>query len=373
MSTPGHRDARRVDRAIPADVRRSPNFLFAGRRLGRRLWCAHLEWTLRRQRPGLIVAFDIRPDGEIAQGLRKKHDVPYVLHLDGPRLAEVRKRIAKGGESASRLQKILDGASSIITSSRACWLEAYRLGILPHRLEIIPPGVDLKRFHPGERSAALAERVGLRRGPALLTLAGGSAGRDLETVLRAFAVIGGQRRDSTLVVVGPEDSRPWKKLVRQLRIDRSVKFVGAIPDADMPEWYRMADALLMAHRAPGESVPAQGVEVSILEAMASGLPVFATRTPATEELVPTDDLGVLVDPGAHAKLGKAAAAILGDQEAVREMGEAARKHAETAHDAVRCGQTLRELLEAIYFRRLRLGELEAVPDIVGAGSARPAA
>jgi phosphatidylinositol alpha-1,6-mannosyltransferase len=372
VSTPGHRAARSLDRALPAEVRRAPTLFFGSTGIGERIWRAHLGWTLRRRRPGLLVAFDVRPDGVIAHEILKSHEIPYLLHLDAPRLAEVRHRIREG-EGGKRLRRILTDAVGVVTSSRTCWLEAYRLGIPPHRLEVVPAGVDLERFHPGPKSGELAKRLGVEKGPVLLSVVGDSPSKDFETILRAFSAARGTKRGLKLVVVGLDEPRSWKKLLRNLRIDRAVRFVGPVPVSEMPEYYRLADAFLMAHREDPASRVVQGVEVCFLEALATGIPVLATRTPATEELVPADEVGILVEPEAHQRLGKATIDLLQNEELRRAMSERARQRAEATHDARECGRAFRELLEVVYFRRLRLGELEPAPGAVAAGSARPAA
>ncbi len=374
VSTPGHRSARALDRKLPAEIRRAPAFRVLPKSLNQQIWHRHLEWTLSRRPPGLVVAFDVHPDGGIAHDILKKSGTPYLLHLDAPRLFEVRMRLQTGGEGAKRLRRILDDAAGIVTSSRACWLEAYRLGIPPHHIEIIPAGVNLERFKPGERSNEFAKRIGLpERGPVLLSVVGDSRSKDLETVLRAFPVARGQIRGLSLVVAGLADPGPWRKLLSSQRIERAVHFAGSVTDDRMPDLYRLADAFLLAHREDRDSRAVQGVEVCFLEALASGLPILATNTPATEELAPSDEVGLLVEPGAHTKLGKATADLLKDQPACETMGQAAREKAVELHDARECGRAFREHLEVVYFRRLRLGELEPAPGALPAGSARPAA
>jgi glycosyltransferase involved in cell wall biosynthesis len=313
---------------------------------------------LRRRRPGISVAFDIYPDGEIARGIRRKHDVPYLLHLDAPRLLHARNEIQAAKETGRRFRRIIDDAEGIVTFSRVCRLEAYRLGVRPHNLDVVPPGVDVERFRPGPPPPELKKRLGAERGPVLLTVVDDVPSQDLETVFRAFAVVRGQRRGAVLVVVGEEEARSGRKLLRTLRIDRAVRFVGDVPADALPDYYRLASLYLGAHREDRDAWILQGVDAAFLEAMATGLPIAATRTPVIEELIPSDEVGVLVDPGAHNKLGKSAGDLLQSRERMESFARRARERAETRHDVRRSGASFRELLEVIYFRRLGRGTLE---------------
>ncbi|HMB71226.1 MAG TPA: glycosyltransferase family 4 protein, partial [bacterium] len=245
-------------------------------------------------------------------------------------------------------------------------LEAYRTGVLPHHLHVIPPGVDLQRFSPGERPAELASRLAVGRGGVLVTVAGGPA-TDLLTVFRAFAAIRGAHRSTSLVVVGAADERHWKKELRQLRVDRSVHFTGPVPPGDMPDHFRLGDLYLAAHKEDPDNGVAQGCGLPLVEAQACGLPVVATRTPVTEEVAPPGEVGTLVEPEAHAKLAKAAGDLLGADDRRTALAAAAREHAEQVHDARVTAADFRELREVIYLRRLGLGNHEPTSSPEGSG------
>jgi glycosyltransferase involved in cell wall biosynthesis len=72
----------------------------------------------------------------------------------------------------------------------------------------------------------------------------------------------------------------------------------------------------------------EGLPLSLLEAMSCGLPVLATRVSGHEEVVVHDHTGLLVPPDDPAALADAAAALLGDPERRRRMGEAGRERVE---------------------------------------------
>ncbi|MEZ5065209.1 MAG: glycosyltransferase family 4 protein [bacterium] len=311
----------------------------------------HRNWILGRRRPDLVVACGLGDEATAARALKEQHGIPYLLHVEAPALATARRKIREGGADGARFLRLFDEAASLVTASGACRLEAYKCGVLPQQLDVVPVGVDLERFRPGEKSAALAKKLKAERGPVLLTVVGRGPAKDLETVYRAFAVLRGQRRSAVLIVVGADERRE-KKAVKEARVERHVRFLPRVEPQEMPELYRLADAYLTAHRERHAEWIVAGVEVAIVEALASGLPVFGTRAAITEELAPPEEVGMLVEAEAHQKLGRLVAETLKDSELTAEYAQEARARAERLHSDVENGAAFRELLSVIHYRRL---------------------
>lgn len=370
LVAPGLAGAVTFDRSVPVAVRRRPTFVPAP--LQPFIRRKHLDWTVKRRRPDLVVAFGLKAEGTMALRLKRELEIPFIFHLDATELVEARRDIRSGSEKGARMQELLDESEAIVCATRDCRLEAYRAGVLPHHLQVVRIGVDLQRFRPGPRDESLARKLELGQGPVLLTVGGSGNARDPETVFKAFSALRTKHQDARLVVVGRVDGAAWRAALRKLRIDRSVRFVGSVSPKDLPEYYRLAQVFVAAHRERREDGVVQGPEVTLVEALASGLPVVATRTPITEELLGSEEAGRLVEPEAHAKFSQALADLLESPETMKELGEAARECAQRDHDAKAAGQAFREFLEVVYFRRLGLGRLDVQAPSVE-GTARPAA
>jgi len=314
----------------------------------------HAKWVTARKAPGLVVACGLGAEATLARQVSAATGAPFLLHLEGPSLASRRQKLQARGDEGRQLQALLDEAAGIVTATEACRLEAYKCGVLPQQLDVIRPGVDLGAFCPGEHPAELAKRLNTGQGPVLLTVAGRGPAKDLETVYRAFAAVRGQLRGAVLVVVGTEEARARKSL-RKLRVERHVRFLPHVEPARMPELFRLADAYVTAHREDPEKWILAGVELAVVEALASGLPVFGTRVPVIEELAPPDEVGMLVEVEAHQKLARVIIDSLADEGTLGEMRTEARARAERLHSAADNGAAFRELMEVICFRRLGLG------------------
>lgn len=173
------------------------------------------------------------------------------------------------------------------------------------RIEVIPNGVaDLPPADLARITALRAALVGGRPGPVVGVAARLVWEKGLDVLLRAWAA----RRTppalrSTLVVAGegPERGR-LERLVQDLGMADSVVLPGTI--ADVSSFYRMIDLFVL-------SSVSEGLPMALLEAMAAGLPIVATRVGGVPAALDHGAAGVLVNPSDHDELARAIDALLG--------------------------------------------------------------
>jgi glycosyltransferase involved in cell wall biosynthesis len=155
----------------------------------------------------------------------------------------------------------------------------------------------------------------------------GAAGRlervkDLDTLLDAFAIVRARVPDARLVIAGGGTERlRLEQHVSELGLQRAVCFTGHCDDVR---------ALLPAFDVFVNSSISEGVSLTILEAMASRLPVVATRVGGTPEVVEDGVTGVLVPARAPEQLAQAILQLAPQQPRASAMGEAGRKRVEAA-------------------------------------------
>jgi glycosyltransferase involved in cell wall biosynthesis len=143
--------------------------------------------------------------------------------------------------------------------------------------------------------------------------------------------------EATLVGDGPE--RPAiEALSGRLGLGGRVRFTGALPADRTLELYRDADVFCLPSFA-------EGLPVVLMEAMAAGVPVVASRTSGTPELVEDGVTGLLVEPGRPEQVAQALARIAGDPELRRRLARAARERVEAEYDLRANVRRLRDLLE----------------------------
>jgi glycosyltransferase involved in cell wall biosynthesis len=141
--------------------------------------------------------------------------------------------------------------------------------------------------------------------------------KNFPAMLRAFARFHGQMPHSTLVLVGggPEFER-LKALTRELGVAGAVLFTGSRNDAR---------SLLPAFDVYVNSSVTEGLSVTILEAMAAGLPVIATNVGGTPEVVEDNRTGLLVPPKQEEALAAAFTRLEEDTALAYTLGRTGRR------------------------------------------------
>ncbi len=165
-----------------------------------------------------------------------------------------------------------------------------------------------------------------------------AAVKGIAVLLRAFAKVYERHPDARLTLIGDGVERPnLEALARDLGIAAAVDFAGPKTQAEVADTLPTADLFVLPSFA-------EGVPVVLMEAMASALPVIATRIAGISELVEDGVAGRLVPPGSVEELTDAIGALLDDPETRAAMGRAGRARVENAFDiakeAAKIGQAI---------------------------------
>lgn len=172
---------------------------------------------------------------------------------------------------------------------------------------VVGNGVDTQRFFPawsGEQTA-LRDRIGLHAGPVFLSIGGIEARKNTLGILDAFRQLRAVKPDAQLIIAGGVsllDHRDYQEEfqshLRTLREDAAaVHIIGAVPDEDMANLYRIADALVFPSLK-------EGFGLVVLEAMASGLPAIVPSIVPFTEYLDTED-AIWCDPRHSASIAEA--------------------------------------------------------------------
>jgi D-inositol-3-phosphate glycosyltransferase len=194
-------------------------------------------------------------------------------------------------------------------------------GTLPQRIQVVPCGVDLERFQPAAQLESRA-RLGFHQPERLILYVGRFD--PIKGVDRLLAAAARLRRAVPLRVVlvggGEEDApevRALRALCSELSLEDCVTFAGRRSHGDLPDYYRAADVLVLPSYY-------ESFGLVVLEALASGTPVVATRVGAVEDIVRNGVNGWVVSDNTPESLAEGVRQVLEQQGSQRMMADAIR-------------------------------------------------
>ncbi len=212
-------------------------------------------------------------------------------------------------------------------------------GVPARKVVILANGIDMLRFAWSGPNPD---------GP-IVTVARLSPEKDQETLLRAMALVRREVPQARLEIAGAGPCRPaLEKLAGALHLRDTVRFLGHV--SDVPDLLARARVFVLSSLT-------EGISLTLLEAMASGLPVVATRVGGNPEVVSDGETGLLVPPRQPAALAGALVRLLRDPDAGKDFARAGRQRAEAQFDVRR----MVAQYEALYQGRFIDSEKTKVP------------
>lgn len=246
--------------------------------------------------------------------------VPGVVHTRHGRLLGRGKRLTSLFRSATRL------ANRIVCVSHDSARLSLREGVAPNKVRVIWNGIDVSRF----------DYTGPRAGSPVIMVGRLSPEKGVDTLLKAVALVVRDHPAFRLQVAGDGVCLPaLREQAAGLRLNGNVDFLGE--RRDVPALLAQASAVVL----PSYS---EGISLALLEAMARGLPVVATRVGGNAEVVADGETGFVVPARSPEALADALVRLHRDPQQGRRMGEAGRRRVERHFDV---RQMVREY-EALY-------------------------
>lgn len=271
--------------------------------------CLAARRVLRERPVSVVHAHWLVPQGLVARWIAMRAGIPYVVTSHGGDLFGLR------GQLFTRLKRIVARSSSAMTVvSTAMREEAARIGLAPPSIEVLPMGVDLlDRFVSVSSDTRELDR--------LLFVGRLVPKKGLCHLLDAMPLVLAQRSGVILNIAGFGPDLPaLQEHVARLDIEGSVRFLGAMPQRELPALYRQA-SLFVAPFVRDESGDQEGLPVALMEAIGCGCPVVVGNVAGVQDLLGETCTEVCVDPKDS---GALAAAIL---RALQDPASAARQAA----------------------------------------------
>lgn len=260
-----------------------------------------------RRRFDIIHAHYAVPQGLLGAMLKKLKGTPLVVTLHGSDITV----LGKGRVTRFLLGFVLKEADRIIAVSEFLKREALALGALEEKTRVIYGGVEV-----GSHRGRLVER---KKGSCKVLYIGALVRhKGVDFLLRAFKWVSERRRGCRLLIVGDGAEKDRLMGLRD-ELEVETEFCGYVDD--ISGILRESDVLVLPSRD-------EGFGLVLLEAMAAGLPVVATRVGGIPEIVRHNENGLLVERGDVNALADAILKVLEDEDLRNRLVEGGLKTVE---------------------------------------------
>lgn len=257
---------------------------------------------------------------------------PNVFAIPAARLAGVPVTVASIRDTGElwtplqrRAQKIMCRlANRVVVNSEAIKQRLIAEGYPPQQITVIPNGIACSRFQRNGRGAIMRRELGLSlHAPLVVVLSRLTRTKGLEYFLEAAALVAGHRPEARFLIVG--DVPPGQEVAYRDELERSTLRLGLTQRViftgfrlDVPELLAEASVSVL----PSLS---EGLSNVLLESMAAGVPVVATRVGGNSEAVEDGVTGLLVPSRDPSALAQAICRFLEDPRLASRFGQAGRE------------------------------------------------
>jgi glycosyltransferase involved in cell wall biosynthesis len=292
-------------------------------RLTRRLWRDRID-VLHTHNPAPHLV------GAVARTLAR---VPVLVHTKHGRNYPGHPRAVLANRWASR------NTDAVVAVSEDAAEVARRVErVTPAKVRVIHNGIDLDGLPAPERRSG----DGYGRAVSVARL---HAVKDQATLFRAARRIADARPQFRLALVGDGPERPaLERLRHELALEENVCLHGHRDDVQAS--LRESDIFML-------SSASEGLSLTLLEAMAAGLPVIATDVGGNREVVTHGETGLLVAPGSPEALAAATLSLLDDPARALAMGRAGRQRVERVFDLRLMVRRYEDLYRELIARKVR--------------------
>ena len=264
----------------------------------------------------------------------KKHNIPSMVTIHGVKVER--------GKCINALQmpylytltkKILSMTDKIICLTKSDAYEIQKYGCNVEKIRIIPNPVDIEIYKPRyeyEKSNIITwtGRIVLEKG--------------LNRLLKTDIILKRQNKDVkfTIIGTGPEENH-LKQQIHNYGLKDYIDLVGSVPNSIIPCYLNRSAIFLFPSLK-------EGMPISVLEAMACGIPVIGSNIPGVKDLL-SEDAGILVNFNDSLKVAEYINQLLMSKKLRRKYGKKARKRVEKNYSMSK----ILTLHKDIYFECLR--------------------
>ena len=293
---------------------------------------------LKQLRPHIVHAHELLSPTTTAVAARRTMGTPVVAKVLGGGVLGDLAKLNRSRIGRRRIRYYAKWVNRFITVSTEIGNELAVAGVSPEKQAFIPNGVDTSRFFPADSNLKERRRHELQLpGDPIAVYTGRFASeKRLESVIELWPEIRKMHPFASLLLIGSGDEET--KLTAAAQNTKGVYILGAVHD--VVPYLQAADLFVL----PSER---EGLSNSMLEAMACGLPVVATKVGGASDVIHNGENGVLIPYGDGPQLHSALLRVLHESAFRIKLGVQAHETILNRYSLATTAKTLRSLYDSL--------------------------
>jgi teichuronic acid biosynthesis glycosyltransferase TuaC len=273
-------------------------------------------------RPDILHAHRATPEGFVGQLIAKKYAIPLVCSLRG---GDINVFPYRDRLTMSLTRRVLSNGHRVISVSGSLKAAAESISATLKPIRVIYNGCTTNDFYFDEgRRQRHRATLGISGEAKVLIFVGNLIKtKGVFELLKSFAKLASSHQNLYLIMVGTgSEQKKIENFIASATLEKRIFMTGGVPHGKVSGWLNAADIFVL----PTYS---EGLPNALLEAIACGLPVVATRAGGIPEVVEDGKSGILINPRDCDSLSAAIKYLLDNEAAADTMGIAGKQYVET--------------------------------------------
>ena len=328
-------------------IRQKPNFILSNTPVNLNLFFT-LSKLVRDGNFDLVNAHTPVPFyADMAAMVSRRYQIPFILTYHNDTIKNCfSMKVVAGIYNHSFNLLTLKLSQCIITPSPFCYNESNVLKKFKNKLKWIPPGVDIAEYGVGD-SFEIHDNYNIPRSSKIILFVGqmskAHAHKGVDDLIKSFKKVLDNMKGTYLVLVGKGDMiSEYKKTCQSYGILDNVIFAGFVDDADLIEYYKSSDVVVL----PSTTIQ-EGFGIVLIEGNACGKPVVGTKMGGIQYVIVDGETGLLVPPKDPNALADAIIKLLNNEDLAERMGENGRKLVEEKYTWKRVAEMTEEVYRGV--------------------------
>jgi glycosyltransferase involved in cell wall biosynthesis len=273
----------------------------------------YADKLLAKEKFNVIHAFFGVPCGAMALCLSKKYAMSYIVSLRGADVPGFSERFSLLYVFLRPLIRFVWRRAEFVVSNSEGLKQLAQKTDSHQKIEIIQNGVDIQMFKPAEKKQNEYVRI--------LSVSRLTPRKGLRYLIQAMKILPEKTKIELQIIGDGDEKNTLEQLANELGISHRVKFLGRISHENLALYYAQADIFCL----PSLN---EGMSNTVLEALATGIPIVATKTGGTEELVCDGENGFFVAQKSARDLAEKLERLINNETLRESFGQASRERAE---------------------------------------------